>query len=525
LGIEAVLACEHVGVLLAVAVPTEEGDIFIRNTRILRAVGNDTKQMDGTFHATDGPGDATQGRLRIRLRLVSLGVVLMLSSLLFAWVNRSTWQRMERLQKEFAGMKADDFYLGVRMRSGIQQLNDTLLRYRLRRDTNDAEAFRTDAQVFRQLLDSNSTNSLTPVEHEFFDQVTMAYDNYLIESKPVLEANLGRLQSTQARDFKESYEKIQNQSRRLLDLCDSFINNQRSSFAESLNLSSHTLASAEHLLQLSLLVLLTLAAALVFLVYRGMIAPLRHELSESHAVIMRQEKLASLGVLAAGVAHEIRNPLTAIKVRLYSLKKSLPANGGGDEDATVIGNEITRLERIVQDFLQFARPSEPALACVPVRQILTEVQALLEPQLKKLSVELLVQPTDHLMIKADIQQIKQVLINLVQNAADSVTRNGVVTLCAHRGSSSLRRQTKNTVVIDVTDNGKGIPPEVRKRLFDPFFTTKEGGTGLGLPIAARIIEKHGGELRYHTELNRGTTFSIILSQAIEHETQSSTDRR
>ena len=96
-----------------------------------------------------------------------------------------------------------------------------------------------------------------------------------------------------------------------------------------------------------------------------MIAPLRYQLTESQAIIARQEKLASLGVLAAGVAHEIRNPLTAIKFRLYSLRKSLP--GAGQEDASVIASEISRLERIVKDFLQFARPSEPELVAVPPR--------------------------------------------------------------------------------------------------------------------------------------------------------------
>ena len=111
-------------------------------------------------------------------------------------------------------------------------------------------------------------------------------------------------------------------------------------------------------------------------------------LTESQATIVRQEKLASLGELAAGVAHEIRNPLTAIKFRLYSLKKSLPASMADNEDAVVIGDEISRLERIVKDFLQFARPSEPEFVAIPTQRILQEVHDLLKPQLKKASIEL-----------------------------------------------------------------------------------------------------------------------------------------
>jgi signal transduction histidine kinase len=233
-------------------------------------------------------------------------------------------------------------------------------------------------------------------------------------------------------------------------------------------------------------------------------------LTESQATIVRQEKLASLGELAAGVAHEIRNPLTAIKFRLYSLKKSLPVGMAENEDAVVIGDEISRLERIVKDFLQFARPSEPELVAIPTQRILQGVHDLLKPQLKKASIELNLQTSGSVWVRADTQQIKQVLINLIQNSADSIGHDGAITLRALNGSGSF-------AVMEVVDTGKGISSEVQKRLFDPFFTTKEGGTGLGLPIAARIVEKHGGQLRYQTQLNHGTTFSIVLPRVSEHE--------
>jgi signal transduction histidine kinase len=271
------------------------------------------------------------------------------------------------------------------------------------------------------------------------------------------------------------------------------------------------------LLKFSLLLLLTLAAALVLLVYRGMIAPLRHQLTASHATIARQEKLASLGVLAAGVAHEIRNPLTAIKFRLFSLKKNLPTAGENTEDAVVIGNEINRLERIVKDFLHFARPSEPELVDIPAQRVLREVHDLLKPQLDKIGIELKLEPSEEIWIRVDRQQLKQVLINLIQNSADSIGRNGLITLRVYTQSDPAQKSGAPTVVLEVSDNGKGIPQDVQTRLFDPFFTTKEGGTGLGLPIAARIVEKHGGQLHYETELNRGTTFTIILPPIIDHE--------
>jgi signal transduction histidine kinase len=480
------------------------------------------KKTDGTFHSTDGSPGITRRLPVAKLRLVGLILTAVLGSLLVIWVSRATWLRVEGLQGEFSRLKADDFYLGVRMRNDIQQLNNTLLRYRLRGDTNDAAAFRADAQAFKQWLDQNHTNTVTPLSKTFFDQVTAEYNSYLAESTRLLKSGVSWLQLIQGRDFKASYETVQNRSRRLLALCDSFINDQRAAFAGFLKESNDTMTTFKQLLKLLLLLLVALAGALVFLAYRGMIAPLRLQLFETHALIMRQEKLASLGVLAAGVAHEIRNPLTAIKFRLYSLKKSLPPDGSANEDAALIGNEIGRLEHLVQDVLQFARPSEPELATVNVQRILEDVHTLLAPQLKKTAIELKLVPVDPVWVKADTQQIKQVLINLIQNSADSIGSNGRVILRVRHESGPLRR---NTVILDVADNGKGIPPNVRKRLFDPFFTTKEGGTGLGLPIAARIVEKHGGELRYRTELRRGTTFSIVLPHVTEYETQNSLDRR
>jgi signal transduction histidine kinase len=409
------------------------------------------------------------------------------------------------------------------MRGDIQRLNETLLRYRLRGDTNDAEAFRSQAQETKAWLEQNSTNAATPLERQFFQQVRTAYDDYLAESASVLQASLGSawlgwLGLGEGNKFRSSYEEVQLQSRRLLRQCDSFIENQRTSFGDFLQRSQGTLAQFQQLLQISLALVLVLAAALVVLVYRGMIAPLRHQLSETRAEVARQEKLASLGVLAAGVAHEIRNPLTAIKFRLFSLKNSLPPALAENEDAAVIASEITRLERIVRDFLQFARPSDPALVVVPAGRMLREVADLLRPQLEKDAIALKLEDSEEAWVRADTQQIKQVLINLIRNSAESIERNGLIVLRV-RAESGFARAGSPAVVVEVADNGKGIPLEVRKRLFDPFFTTKEGGTGLGLPIAARIVEKHGGELRYETELRRGTTFCIVLPRVPKDETE------
>ena len=152
------------------------------------------------------------------------------------------------------------------------------------------------------------------------------------------------------------------------------------------------IGKAIDILQFTLLGLLVLLLAaggwLAVVVYRDMIAPLQVQLVESRQLVERQEKLASLGMLAAGVAHEIRNPLTAIKAWLYMQQKHLTPGTPEFEDANLIGGEINRLERIVKDFLLFARPSDPQLVTVPAEQPLREVQTLMEPELEKSRIKL-----------------------------------------------------------------------------------------------------------------------------------------
>ena len=235
-------------------------------------------------------------------------------------------------------------------------------------------------------------------------------------------------------------------------------------------------------------------------------------LREKEAELARSEKLASLGQLAAGVAHEIRNPLTAIKAAMFLQLKKSPPGSQDRVDLDLVSGEINRLEHIVRDFLQFARPGEPQLVTAPAVQPLRQVQTLLAPQLEKSNIRLLLEASPPTHLRIDPDQIEQVLINLVQNAAEAIRHDGTITLRARRDTRTLGGVATNVVVLEVSDTGPGIPPEVEKRLFDPFFTTKRGGTGLGLSIGARIVQQHGGVMQCQTRANRGTTFGIVLPE-------------
>jgi len=482
--------------------------------------------MSETIHSTGGSEKTTREEPKAQLWLFGLVLAVLASTGLILWVSQATWKRVDELQLEFKGLRAENFYFGVRLQNSIRQLNDTLLRYLLDGEDEDGKRFAKESEELKHWLDQYRTNSPPSLEHDFAEEIATAYAGYLAETQRILRkepALIPKIIKGGNYMFPENYQQVQAESEALLARCNSFITEQRASFAAFLVNSNATLETFQQLLRIFIGLVLILAAVLVLLVYRGMIAPLRHQLIESHATIARQEKLASLGSLAAGVAHEIRNPLTAIRFRLFSLQRAIPGSESESEDVTVIASELDRLERIVQDFLRFARPSEPELVSVPAQRLLQEVSNLLQPQLARNQIELKLEESDPLWVRADTQQIKQVMINLIQNAAESIKQHGSITLRV-RPERAPSRHRNGLAVLEVSDTGKGIPRELEKRLFDPFFTTKEGGTGLGLPIAARIVEKHGGVIRYRTNSDGGATFSVVLPHVEEHEANHFVDR-
>jgi len=149
--------------------------------------------------------------------------------------------------------------------------------------------------------------------------------------------------------------------------------------------------------------------------------------------------------------------------------------------------------------------------------LLGELRDLMNTQLEAANIEVVVEGSRDTTIQGDPNQLKQVLLNLIHNSAESIGEHGKITLRAGSERVSLGGHTANVAVLEVEDNGKGISADVQKRLFDPFYTTKPAGTGLGLSIAARIIEQHGGALRYQTEVGHGTTFGIVLPLKLTDE--------
>jgi signal transduction histidine kinase len=281
---------------------------------------------------------------------------------------------------------------------------------------------------------------------------------------------------------------------------------------DRLTLSVNNARRSLQLLFLMLIALLIAQCVLLMVAFYGrfVVAPLRQKMAEDNTAIEHQRKLDHFARLATGLAHEIRNPLTAISVRLFTLQKGMSKGSGEPGDAALIRAEIDRLEQILKSFLRLARPTEPKFAVVTADHALREVRDLLAPQLQRQAIDLKLDTFASMCFHADPLQLKQVLINLVQNAADAIGRRGAITLRARQDEIRLIDRPVESVILEVEDTGGGITPEVQERLFDPFFSTKEYGTGLGLPIAAKIIDQHNGILDFETRMGRGTTFRVIL---------------
>jgi len=232
------------------------------------------------------------------------------------------------------------------------------------------------------------------------------------------------------------------------------------------------------------------------------------ELERSQEHLLQSGKWAMVGKLASGVAHSIRNPLTSVNMRLFSLKRSLAMSQSQQEDFEVISEEIRHIDTIVRNFLEFSRPPKLKMQRVSPSDVVNMALALLRYRLESYGVEVkLIRPHRLPEIWADPDQLKEVLVNLVLNACEVMVNGGVITI---REEENRKLPLGPAVVIRVSDNGPGIPESVRDKVFQPFFSSKEEGTGLGLSIATRIIEEHGGRLELDSKPNEGATFIIIL---------------
>ncbi|MHC4409872.1 MAG: ATP-binding protein [Planctomycetota bacterium] len=216
----------------------------------------------------------------------------------------------------------------------------------------------------------------------------------------------------------------------------------------------------------------------------GELGDLQQSFDRMATSVRENERLAAVGRLAGGIAHELRNPLTAIRMAVET---------GGDEAKRIALSEIERLDRTLRELLDFVRPREPSIVTIALAPLFEDIRQLLEPQCSHLEVRLEIECESGATVRADRDRLQQALLNLVLNGAQAQPSGGVVRLRGQPG------------VVEVEDEGEGVPEEVRESLFEAFVSTKAAGIGLGLAVVKRIVDEHGARI----ELESGSTGTRI----------------
>jgi signal transduction histidine kinase len=272
----------------------------------------------------------------------------------------------------------------------------------------------------------------------------------------------------------------------------------------------------------------------------GHLEGINRELISTQERLLTSQKLATAGRLAAGIAHEIGNPLSAILGYIDLLIKGIVDKGEEREVLKRVEKETVRINNIVKEFLDLSRPpkgnKDKPTRAVDVRDVIQDALGIFEPQKRESSIEVTVNIEENLpSVMADFDRLKQVVLNLLMNAGDAIPDGGKITVGANeieydKGKVFLPKRRKSdsedrdyirvredskvgwAVCISVSDTGKGIAEEDIGKVFDPFFTTKEPGrgTGLGLFISQEIIQAYGGEIRVKSGVDRGAIFEVIL---------------
>jgi two-component system sensor histidine kinase HydH len=278
-----------------------------------------------------------------------------------------------------------------------------------------------------------------------------------------------------------------------------------------LRLALHTAPARQIVHQAQAQVLLVGVLVLVlFAVSAWQVRTLRRYLALQQEAA-RQERLAALGEMAAVLAHEIRNPLGAIKGLAQYLAEKAAGVPRQAEMTQTIATEATRLEGLVNDLLTYARPRPPERQPVDAGRLLAQAQAMAEPAARAAGVSIAIEMRDEpLALFADPEQMQQLLGNLALNGVQAMPGGGRLRLTAARAERG--RRDAGAVHIRVEDTGAGIPAEHLARVFEPFYTTRTKGTGLGLAICRRIVEAHGGTLRVERTGPTGTVILATLPQ-------------
>ncbi|MGH8545732.1 MAG: ATP-binding protein [Gammaproteobacteria bacterium] len=235
------------------------------------------------------------------------------------------------------------------------------------------------------------------------------------------------------------------------------------------------------------------------------------ELKESQNILRRADRLSSLGLLTAGLAHEIRNPLVAIRTFTQLLPERYEDAEFRDGFQGLALKEVDRICGLINDLLSFARPSRPNVAEENLNDVVDGIARILETEAKEKNVEITRDYDPHLpKVWIDREQMKQVFMNLILNAIQAMRDGGSLFVSTRLNSKDDSGESRQFLQVEIRDTGVGIPEENLEHIFDPFFTSKDEGSGLGLSVSHQIVQEHGGYIVVQSKVEKGTTFFINL---------------
>jgi signal transduction histidine kinase len=476
-------------------------------------------------------------RHRIYLLLIGLLGITILGGLIMVWYT----YRMQSLFTEIVDKEFSAFRVSMALETALANQKGFVSYYFLDGDPVWLKELGTYRQIFQDRLEDARAMAESPTEEAAIGRIEEQYLSYITDKDRVIAF----YKSGERKKGVELHEKVRDRFFRILEEVDSYKTiyemRVRQMRDQTLRQAKDLRIAAGSAIVLVMMLGLLLVAVLMRQVLepvrrlaveadrrsggawmpgneiqalsqsvRGLMADYNHthvELERSRESLLQAEKMALVGKLAAGTAHSIRNPLTSVKMRLFSLSRSLRLSRNQKEDLDVISDEIRHIDTIVENFLEFARPPRLAMQPVSPSDVVDTTIRLLKHRLESYHVNVIVHRKQPLpVIQADPEQLKEVFVNLMVNACEAMDGGGTI---------NVREEVLNDLggeilVIRFTDDGTGISEAIQSKVLEPFFTTKDQGTGLGLSIAVRIVEQHGGRLTMASKEGQGTTFTIAL---------------
>ena len=420
-----------------------------------------------------------------------------------AWKLASAMDKIDEVQSASDDLQIRRFRIAAQLRSRIHRMNSTLFRHQVTGDVALSKRFKSLETQLTRFIDERRPLLDSQEEKEILQQIEDGLNLYLTEALNLMSA---RQRGDESDLAPMRIERIIEMADETVELTNELAVARSEAFRALLQGYRNSVRGLQRTVLISFLLTMASAAGLSWMAWKVFFSPMRLELQEARAFAGQREELANIGTLASGIAHEIRNPITAMKARTFALAELVEPGSPAAKQAQVIDQELNRMERVVRDFLDFARPAEPDTERTRLDDFLAEIEEFVRPEMEERRVALEQRTPSGAEARIDPGQMKQVILNLVRNAAEAcASEGGKVSLKAERGGGKAR--------ISISDNGGGIPKEFRDQLFVPFFSKKHGGTGLGLPIARTIVRKHGGELTFESVEGQGSRFIIELDTA------------